>query len=159
MNLHQLHDIHEKVLSFARQLVPINQARLVSLFASGSGWTRCIARGLAYCLLVPASTTPNVCFFFPLTSNTTTRTSLRTGRLHLNRLYYCFPLMLDPASSSTLPMNPRIMRSLAITSISSLWLSLILRRTLKKSLLSRSPRAALRCKGVPTSLRNHQCRL
>ncbi|KAH0827799.1 hypothetical protein J3R83DRAFT_3424 [Lanmaoa asiatica] len=54
-----LHDIHEKVLSFARQLVPVNKARLVSFFASGSGRTRCIARRLAYCLLISASIIPN----------------------------------------------------------------------------------------------------
>lgn len=59
----QLHDIHEKVLSFARQLVPVNKAQLVSFFASGSGRARYIARHLAYCLLVPASITPNVCFY------------------------------------------------------------------------------------------------
>jgi hypothetical protein len=53
-----LHDIREKVLSFARQLVPINKARLVSFFAGGSGRTRCIARGLAYRLLVSAPITP-----------------------------------------------------------------------------------------------------
>ncbi|KAG8213862.1 hypothetical protein J3R82DRAFT_10606 [Butyriboletus roseoflavus] len=54
-----LHDIHEKVLSFARQLAPINKARLISFFASGSGRSRWIARRLAYCLLVPTSVISN----------------------------------------------------------------------------------------------------
>lgn len=134
LNLLQLRDIHEKVLGVARQLVPVNKARLVSFFASGSGRTRCIARHLAYCLLAPAPITLSVCFP-PSTSTTTTRTSLRSRRFHLNHLYYYLPLMLDPASFSTSQTNPRIMRSSDITLIYCLWLSLILRRTLKKSAL------------------------
>ncbi|KAF8554699.1 hypothetical protein OG21DRAFT_1508593 [Imleria badia] len=54
-----LDGIHEKVLSFARQLVPMNKARVVSFFASGSAQARYIARRLAYCLLVSAANTPN----------------------------------------------------------------------------------------------------
>ncbi|KIJ61348.1 hypothetical protein HYDPIDRAFT_116117 [Hydnomerulius pinastri MD-312] len=45
--------IHEKVMSFASKLNPVNKARLVSFFGSGGGRTRHIAQWLAYCLLVP----------------------------------------------------------------------------------------------------------
>ncbi|KAF9227426.1 hypothetical protein BS17DRAFT_465007 [Gyrodon lividus] len=50
--------IHEKLLSFARELNAVNKARLVSFFGSGGGRTRHVAQWLAYCILVPTTIPP-----------------------------------------------------------------------------------------------------